>query len=79
MIARQIKYRDLTYNKVADAIGMKRGRFANLVKGNIYPSPDELAELEAFFSLPAKTLFEEELLRFRLDWPVRQRHGKAGE
>jgi transcriptional regulator with XRE-family HTH domain len=78
MIARHIKIRDTSYNEVADAIGMGRVRFSNLARANVYPTPDELAALEAFFSLPAEVLFEPELLRFRNEWPS-SRRAKAGE
>jgi hypothetical protein len=69
MIARHIKYRDLTHALVADATEISRVRFGNLVKGNVYPSPDELARIERYFSLPAEVLFDARMLAYRVNWP----------
>jgi len=77
-----IKYHDLTYRKVADAVGIEYGRFSNIVKGNAYPSPDEVAALSDFFQMPPQVLFEPALLSFQLNWPPKpgpRPGGKAGE
>ena len=75
-LAKFIKIHDLTYLKVANALGTNRARVANMVQGMLYPSPHECDVLESLFGLPAQVLFEPPMLAWRYDWPPRVRGGE---
>lgn len=82
-VARFIRSHDLTYEAVANAVGIGQVRFANLVNGHTYPSPRELDAISKFFfDMPPQALFEEAMLEHQHSWPPKPgpRPGrKAGE
>ena len=77
-IVRHIKVHDLTYKKVALALGTNAVRINNLAQGHTYPSPAEIGTLEKLFGLPIEVLLNEELLEYRYNWPPRY-GDKVGE
>lgn len=69
-LAREMHYRDLSYQDVADALGITTNRVANLCKGGTYPSPEECWALQRLFgTLPYQALFDEEMLEYFDNWP----------
>jgi transcriptional regulator with XRE-family HTH domain len=70
-LVRHIKVHDLTYKKVAQALGTNAVRINNLAHGKTYPSPREIDALERLFGLPAEVLLDESLLEYRHSWPPR--------
>lgn len=70
-LPRFIKYRDLTNAEFAQAVGITTNRLANLIQGHVYPSPEELDRIEAFFfPFSLANLFDPEMLVYRHGpWP----------
>lgn len=69
-LRRFIRFHELTYAEVAEKLGTNVPRIANLIKGHVYPTPEECDALEAlFFPLPAHNFFEESMLEYRYNWP----------
>jgi transcriptional regulator with XRE-family HTH domain len=69
-LAKFIYNEDLTRTEVAAAIGVKRNRLANLIKGRTYPTPDECRALSRLFNnMPYQALFDAEMLEYFDSWP----------
>ena len=61
-LAKFIKVHDLTYKKVAAALGTNPVRVNNLAHGGTFPKPDEIRALVSLFGLPIEVLFDDDML-----------------
>lgn len=71
--AKFVRAHNLTYDEVAEQIGLTRSEVNNLAQGNRYPSPREIDAILALFdhAQPIETLFDAELLKYKdaKNWP----------
>jgi transcriptional regulator with XRE-family HTH domain len=71
-LSKYLVVREMTQAQLAEMIGSTPARVGNICKGRQYPSPDEIAAIEAIFApFPIAALLDKELLAYRNGpWPV---------